>query len=369
MSHGAAAVRLGVAAAVIDGEFTQGDVEVVDGVITAVGLPGSGSGVAIPRLIDLQVNGFAGIDLLTAPIEGWHEVARALAARGVGGFVANLITSDPEVLARALATASIVQRERRAGAAELIGVNLEGPYLSPAKAGTHPVAWMREPNASQVDDWLTSPVIVGMTIAPELPGALQAIEKFCAAGKLVSLGHSGATASEAHAGFDAGAQGVTHIFNAMSGPTSRDAGLAGVALTRANVAAQMLCDRVHLSDDVARLVFASAADRVVLVSDAMAAAGLGDGDFVIGGMPVQVRDGIARNEAGAIAGSAHDLAHALRVALDLDYPVALAVAAATARPADLIGRPDLGRTRVGGPADVVVLQDDHTIRAADSTGR
>jgi N-acetylglucosamine-6-phosphate deacetylase len=354
--------RLGVAAAVVDGVLVPGDIGVLDGAVAAVGLPGAGSGLAVPGLVDLQVNGYAGVDFLSAPADGWHQAGRALARGGVTAYVANLITCAAPVLRTALETAGEVARSTPPGTARLLGAHLEGPYLSPQRAGAHPVEHLRPPSVHEVTGWLDSGPVVGLTLAPELAGALEVVAFLRARGVLVALGHSEATAAEAQAGFDAGAATVTHVFNAMSTPTARDPGLAGVALSRPDVAVQLICDGVHLAAETASLVLAAARSRFVLVTDALSAAAAGDGPHPMGGAEVTVSGGRATRPDGTLAGSVASLAGCLSRAVQLGASVEDAVAAATTRPAALVGL-DLGRLRPGDPADLVVLDDALTVRS------
>ncbi|RKS69367.1 N-acetylglucosamine-6-phosphate deacetylase [Motilibacter peucedani] len=347
--------RLGAGSAFVDGSLLPGDVEVEDGRVAAVGLSPAGSGIAAPGLVDLQLNGYAGTDLLTAGPEQWAEVGRALARDGVTAYVANLITSPEPVTTAALRTAAAVADDP--GGARLLGAHLEGPFLSPERAGTHPPADLREPDVALLDRLRAAGPVVGITVAPELPGGLELVRALVERGVLVALGHTQTDAETAHAAFDAGARTVTHVFNAMSAPTSRAAGLAGVALTRGDVAVQLICDGVHLSDDVSRLVVRAAADRIVLVTDALSATGAPDGDYALGSVTVHYRGGRARNSAGGLAGSVLTMHEALRNVVDAGARLEDALAAATLRPAALLRRDDLGRLRPGDPADLVVLDD------------
>ena len=354
--------RLGVAAGLVDGVLVPGDVGVVDGRIEAVGLPGAGAGLAVPGLVDLQVNGYAGVDFLSSPAEEWHEAGRAMARAGVTAYVANLVTSPPSLLTAALGTAGHVTRSERSGGARLLGAHLEGPFLSPQRAGMHPVEHLRRPSVDEVRDWLAAGPVVGVTLAPELPGALDVVALLRSRGVLVSLGHSDATAAEAQAGFDAGATTVTHVFNAMTAPTARAPGLAGVALARPDVAVQLICDGVHLAAETVALVVAAARSRFVLVTDALSAAGAGEGHHRMGEVEVTVHGGAARRHDGTLAGSVASLADCLRRVVGLGATVEDAVAAATSRPAALLGL-DLGRLRPGDPADLVVLDDALAVRS------
>ena len=179
---------------------------------------------------------------------------------------------------------------------------------------------------------------------------------------LVSLGHSDATAEQAHAAYDAGARSATHLFNAMSPLAHRAPGLPGAALARPDVTVQLILDGHHLADDVVRLVWQAARGRVVLVTDATEAAAREEGEYAIAGVPVEVRAGAVRNDRGDLAGSALTLDQAVRNACALGLDLAEVLTAATEAPAALLGRGDLGRLRPGARADVVVLEDDLTVR-------
>jgi N-acetylglucosamine-6-phosphate deacetylase len=348
--------RLGVARAVVDGEVVPGDVVIRDGLVDAVGVDGPGRGTAAPGLVDLQVNGYGGVDLLDADDAGWHDARTALARDGVTAFVANLVTAPLERTEVALQRAARVQRADQPLAARLLGASLEGPYLASARAGVHPVELLRAPDVGELAALVEDAPVVAVVIAPELPGAIEVVRWATARGLLVSLGHSAAGSAQAHAAFDAGARTVTHLFNAMAAPTAREPGLAGAALARRDVVVQLICDGVHVADDLVRITLAAAAGRWVLVTDAMAAAGCGDGDYRLGDRAVSVRGGVARDDDGVLAGSVTTLAGALRHAVRCGADELEAVAAVTTRPAALLGA-DLGRLRPGDVADVVVLDD------------
>ena len=362
--------RLGVAAALVDGVLVPGDVQLADGLVAAVGLPPvRGGGTAVPGLVDLQVNGYGGVDLLTSSADEWREASRRMARDGVTSFVANLVTAAEEMTASALAVAGEVAASPVDGTlpvdgasavdvgARCLGAHLEGPFLAESRRGTHPVGHLRAPDRSALREWIARGPVVGMTIAPELPGALDVIGLAASSGVLVSLGHSDATAAEANAGFDAGARAVTHVFNGMSGVGSRRPGLAGVALGRADVAVQAIFDGVHLAPETASLVVAAAGSRLVLVTDALSATGAPDGMYRLGDVELLMVDGAARNTDGGLAGSVTPLVGMVRQAMALGQPFEQAVTGASVRPAELVGRHDLGRLRPGDRADVTVLDD------------
>lgn len=357
--------RLGVASAVVAGRHVPGDVGLTaEGVVEAIGLPPAPGGrVAVPGLVDLQVNGYAGVDLLSAGLNEWRTVARAQAADGVAWFLPTLITSAPAATTAGLRTAGQLQSEPLPGEARSLGAHLEGPFLSEGKAGTHPVELLRPPDEQLLRRLLAAGPVSLVTLAPELPGALALVDLLVAEGVVVSVGHSAATAQEAHAAFDRGARTVTHLFNAMTTPTARAPGVAGAALARPDVLVQMICDGVHLAEDVVRLVRAAAGGRVALVTDAIAAAGVGDADVRLGDVQVRVRAGEARRQDGTLAGSVLTMLGALRAYVAVGASLEEAVLAATTRPAELLGV-RIGQLRPGDVADVAILDDTLELREA-----
>jgi N-acetylglucosamine-6-phosphate deacetylase len=347
-------VRLGVEAALVGGELLPGDVELTDGRVSAVGLNHRvpGRGVAVPGFVDLQVNGFGGVDFLSADGAGYRHAAQALARTGVTAFQPTFITSPEAELEAALG-----ELPHEEGAPRILGAHLEGPFIAADRLGTHPAESRRDPDTTLLERLLDAGRVAHVTLAPELPGALELVDLLRRRGVTVAFGHSSATADEARRGFEHGARTVTHLFNAMRPFESREPGLAGAALVRPDVLVQVILDGVHLADDTARLVWQAAPGRVALVSDAIAGAGLGDGRYRLGGVPVVVRDGIARRDDGVLAGSTVTMIEAVRNLVALGAPLAGALAAASEVPARIAGRDDLGKLEPGAVADVVVVDD------------
>lgn len=347
-------MRLGVEAALVGGQLVPGDVEVADGRIAAYGLPSPGGrGIAAPGFFDLQVNGFGGVDFLDADRAAYARAGEALLATGVTAYLPTLITAPEE---RLLAALREVPRDGSQGARAL-GAHLEGPFLAPGRLGAHPAQARRDPDPALFERLLAAGPVQLVTLAPELPGALDLIRLAHRQGVTVSLGHSDATAEEAKAAFDLGVRTVTHLFNAMRPFRHRDPGIAGAALARPGVIVQIILDGVHLAEDTARLVWQAAAGRVALVTDATAAAGGGDRPATLGGAAVQAHEGAVRRPDGVLAGSVLTMIEAARNLHALGAPLAQALQAASAVPARVIGAEDVGRLEVGLPADVVVLDD------------
>jgi N-acetylglucosamine-6-phosphate deacetylase len=347
-------MRLGVAAAVLGDEVVAGDVAVADGVIEAVGLsPAGPRGLAAPGFIDVQVNGFAGVDFLSASVDDYARAGEALAATGVTAYLPTLITAPPDAYRDGLATLAALPES----GPRMLGGHLEGPFLSPRWPGAHPPHHLRPPDLALVDELRAIGPIATMTVAPELPGGLELVEALAARGIVVHIGHTDADAATAHAAFDRGARALTHIHNAHRRFTSRDPGPAAVALVRPDVTVTAIVDGVHLAPETAGSAWLAARERFCLITDAIAAAAAGEGTFAIGELEVHVADGACRLADGTLAGSVVTMDRAVRELVALGATPGQAVAAATTAPARLIGRPELGTLTPGTPADVVVLDD------------
>lgn len=345
--------RLGVEAALVDGELLPGDVEVADGRVAAVGLNGRpGRGVAAPGFVDLHVNGFGGVDFHAADTDGYRRAAQALLATGVTSFQPTFISAPEAELAAALR-----EVPPNGAAPHVLGAHLEGPFLAPERLGTHPAAARRDPDAALLERLLAAGPVTHVTLAPELPGALELVDLLRARGVTVSCGHSNATADEARDAFAHGARTVTHIFNAMRPFAAREPGLAGAALASQDVIVQVIVDGVHLAEETAKLVWQAAAGRVALVTDAVAGAGLGDGTYRLGSVDVSIENGVVRRADRTLAGSTVTMIEAVRNLVALGAPLAGALAAASEVPAKIARRDDVGRLAPGAPADLVVVDD------------
>lgn len=328
-------MRLGVASALVDGRLVPGDVEVGNGVVTRVGLasPG-GRGIAAPGLVDLQVNGLQGIDLVEADADGYRRVGELLLADGVTAYLPTFVTGPEE---RALA--ALRDLPLHAPGPRILGGHLEGPFIAPTRVGAHPAEHRRDPDVGLLRRLLAAGPVRLVTLAPELPGAHELVRELLGRDVAVSFGHSDATADEARAGFELGVRTVTHLFNAMRPFHHRDPGLAGAALARDDVVVQLILDGRHVAPEAAAVAWRAARCRLALVSDATAAPG-------------------GLTPEGALAGGTTPLIDGVRRLHALGAPLAEALEAASAVPARALGLDDVGRLAPGLPADVVVLSDD-----------
>jgi N-acetylglucosamine-6-phosphate deacetylase len=360
--------RLGVRGAVVNGAWVPGDVEVTDGVVTGCGLPAGGGGVAVPGLVDLQVNGYGGADFNEADEDGCAVALAALARDGVLHAQPTLITDHPANTVRQLGVLGRVPA-RAPGRATVLGVHAEGPFLNAAHRGVHRVEALRAPDQEVLDGFAAAGPLRTITVAPELDGAIPLIARAVRRGIVVQVGHSGATAEQAHRAFEVGARAVTHLFNGMVAMGHRAPGLPGVALARQDVTIQLIADDVHLAPETARFVLNAAEHRSLLVTDAAAAAGMTSGRVTLGGWELVVEDGVPRLADGTLAGSTVPLIRQVTGLVAAGMPLDRAVNLASLRPAQYLGVPEAGVLRVGGPADLLVLGDDLELERVVQTGR
>ena len=354
---------LGVRHALVGDVLVRGDVRVENGRVAAVGvMPAGTSGLAAPGFVDLQVNGFGGVDFLAAEPADYRTAGAALAATGVTAYLPTFISSSDDAYDHAVATATAARADTRPGP-RVLGLHLEGPFLSPRWPGAHDPRHLQAPGSALIERLGRAETIALVTLAPELAGAIELIEALIARGIVVSCGHSDADADQAHAAFDAGARAITHLHNAHRRFAHRDPGLGGVALVRPQVTVQAVVDGVHLAPEVAYAAFLTARERFCLVTDAMAAAGLGDGAYRLGTRDVEVEGMSARLADGTFAGSVLTMDAAVRNLVSLGASELQALLAATRAPARLLAHPDLGVLAPGVPADIVVLDDGLEVRA------
>jgi N-acetylglucosamine-6-phosphate deacetylase len=262
-------------------------------------------------MIDLQINGGFGCDFTSNPESIW-EVGARLSEFGVTAFLPTIISSPAGTVERALEVLSGGAPTGYKGARP-IGIHAEGPMLAPARRGTHLEQHLRMPSIDLVAGWTKDAGLLMVTMAPELPGARQVIERLLANQVIVALGHSAASYDEAQSGFEWGMTHVTHLFNAMPGLDHRNPGPIAAAMLRSEVTVGLIVDGIHLHPAMVAAAWRMfGPDRVALVSDAMAAAGCGDGRFRIGHAEVTVTDGRALNHEGRLAGSTLTLDQAVR---------------------------------------------------------
>ena len=330
-------------------------------------------GILAPGFVDLQVNGYYGVEFQHADAASWRSVARRLPETGTTAFLPTMITAPVDELAAGLRAAAAFVPDLTDGA-RVLGVHVEGPFIATARRGAHNPAWITPPTPAAIATLLAAGdgLLRLVTLAPELPGGLAAVEQLARAGVLVSIGHSDAVASQVAEAATAGARKVTHLFNAQRPLGHREPGVVGQALTDPRLSSGLIADLHHVTAPACEIAFAAAPGRIVLVTDAAACAGMPPGEYLLGGEPITLPagDGAPPVRAdGTIAGSALRMDRAVANAVSLGVPLPAAVAAATRLPADLIGSPDLGRLAPGAAADMVWLSPQLSARAAWVGGR
>ena len=315
--------------------------------------------VAVPGFIELQLNGLDGHDFTTDPAAMW-ALGFGPARYGVTAFVPTVVSSPPGTVDAALEAWR--DGEPTAGSPLPLGVHAEGPFLSPARAGAHDSACLRDPDLAEIERWIEAGGLRIVTLAPELHGAMDAIRRLAAGGVVASVGHTDADAAVARRAIQAGARMATHLFNAMSPLGHRAPGAPGALLADERVTLGLIVDDHHLDPLVVGLVARLAPGRVALVSDAIAALGLPDGRHRLGSRDVEVREGQARLDDGTLAGSVVGLDACVRAFARHVGSARAAVEAVTSVPARLLGEAERGHLAPGARADVVLLDADLRVR-------
>ena len=311
---------------------------VQDGVITHISPDVAAHPVGAiwtPGFVDLHCHGAVGHSFDTAEVEGINEAVGYHRSQGTDSMLLSLVSAPiPQLVARLHQL-----RDITASIPGVAGVHLEGPFLAQSRRGAHDPGALTPPMPAAVDALLHAGdgILRQITIAPELPYAATAIDAFVAAGVRVAIGHTDADYDTAAVAFDHGASLLTHAFNAMPGFGHRNPGPVGAALDRDHVVLEVIADGYHLHPTVIHTLFAAAPSRIALITDAMSAAGLGDGHYELGGLPVDVQDGkpLLRGTQ-TLAGSTLTLKHAIDVAVAANVPLAVAAQAATTTPGRIL---------------------------------
>jgi N-acetylglucosamine-6-phosphate deacetylase len=302
-------------------------VEIADGQIVALGsqaersLPAEArrldfpNAILAPAFFDVHIHGAAGHDVMEATPEALGKVSGFLASRGTGSFLATTVTAPLDATLRSLeGLAKRIQQTEEWSGAQPLGIHLEGPFLSHAKRGVHPPQHLLAPDIATFDRLFEAAEghIRLMTLAPELPGAAEFAAHAVAKGVRISVGHSNATAAETHTAIAAGATSATHTYNAMRPLDHREIGILGTVLTTDTLYAELICDGIHVHPSLVKLWWrAKGNQRGILITDGMSAAGMPDGEYMLGEFAVQVANGHATAN-GVLAGSVLTLDRALQ---------------------------------------------------------
>lgn len=358
---------------VLPDRVLAGDLIVEGGLIASIEpRPAAAEGPwVLPGFVDVHVHGWGGHDAM-GPDGSLDDMARALARRGVTSFLPTAVTAPLSTLGDFATRVRAWIPRAPADGAEPLGFNLEGPFLDVKRKGAQNAAHIRAPADAAPGE--LEPLLEGLrviTIAPEIPGALDLIAMLAGRGVVVSLGHSGATYDEAREGYRAGARSTTHLFNAMSGVDHRSPGLAVAALAEPDAWVELIADGQHVAPALWPLIVQlKGPERLLLVSDAVSLAGTGDGRGWLGGLEVEVAgERCTLVVGGSLAGSVIALDSAVRNMTRSGMGLVRAVAAASRKPAVLLGLEDRGALAVGLRADLVEMDDDLEVRRVMRSGR
>lgn len=322
------------------------------------------SGMVVgPGLVDTHIHGARGVDVMQGSRDSLLELSRILAQHGVTSFLPTSVTAPREDLHRvSRAVCEAVEAQARGvEGARILGLHMEGPYINPERAGAQNREHIRRPDPEEfLEIWGVCKGVRAATVAPEVEGALDLIRLLSSKGVVAQAGHSSASYEEALRGVYAGVSKATHLYNAMREIHHREPGIAVALLTSPGVFLELIADAIHVSSAMLRLTIGYAgAERIVLVSDAISAAGLGDGSYSLGGLRVRVERGVARlEESGAIAGSTVLLDGAFRNIASLGRGLGDVFTMSSTAPARSVGADAverIGLLRPGYSADLVIL--------------
>lgn len=319
--------------------------------------------IVLPGFIDVHVHGAGGSDAMDGTREALDVIGKKLAQEGTAGFLATTMTQSEEKIKKAL---EAVRDYDGACGARILGVHLEGPFISPDFAGAQPREYIAAPDVAQFEkyDCASGGKIKKVTLAPEEKGADTFIKHLAERGIVPSLGHSSATAADVSRAIESGAKSVTHTFNAQSPFKHREIGLAGSALLRDELHCEIIADGVHVSFEAIKLLLKNKPkEKITLITDAIRAKGCGEGESELGGQKVYVKDGQARLSDGTLAGSVLKMNVAVRnMVRKVGVPFETAVAYATENPAKELGiYGETGSITQGKRADFTVLDDDFNV--------
>ncbi|GGA00636.1 N-acetylglucosamine-6-phosphate deacetylase [Paenibacillus marchantiophytorum] len=312
----------------------------------------------IPGMIDVHIHGANGFDMMDGSETSIQEVSRACADTGCTSFLVTSVSSTiEELLAMIRSVKRVIGHEV---GAKIAGLHLEGPYLNPKRKGMQNERFLRHPNLAEMKDIFNEAdgLIKMVTIAPELPGGMELISFLKEMGVVIAIAHSDASYEEAKQAFAAGASHVTHCFNGMRPIHHRDPGLVVAAFEEEHVSLQAIVDGIHLHPAIVRMMHRlKGPDGMVLITDALQAMGLGDGNYVFGGHHVTVTEGVARLADGTLASSTVTMNEALRLTVETGISLIDAVKMASTTPARILGLDTVGRISTGFDADLVLLDE------------
>ena len=361
----------------VDGVFRKLDMRVENECISAIGtcapMPGeevvdAAGKLVLPGLIEIHSHGCVGYDFSNADEEGLKQMCAWYAAKGVTTVLATTMTNEYESYKRAVETIAKVRKQDYRGS-HIAGINMEGPFLGVDKKGAHDPKYLMGISEEVFEelDGLADHAIRLVDLDPKLPGALPFIEKYSKT-KTISIAHTSCDYELAREAIRAGANHVTHLFNAMDGLHHRKPGIVG-AVVDEDVYAELICDGIHIHPAVIRLMFAAVPEKIVLISDSMCAAGLPDGEYELGGLKVYVKDRKAAQADGTIAGSTTNVWEAMQNVVRFGVSREKAILSATLYPAKSVGiENEAGVLAPGRAADFCIADQDLSLEAVYLSG-
>ena len=357
-----------------DGSLIRGRVTFTDRITAVESAPNGGNDYILPGFVDLQVNGSHGIDVMNASPDEIATLSGHLAREGATAWMPTAVTAPIEKIAQVHESiADAYENPRQSSSSDsaaILGMHLEGPFISPLRLGAHPTLNL-EPRGDAFERVLAMRALRLITLAPELPGAIEAIRRLAAREVVVSIGHSNATLDEANAGIATGARMFTHLFNAMRPLNHRDPGVIAAALAPSPAFAAIIPDAVHVHPAMLRLaVAARGKDGIILVTDKVALAQTSGVEKNVGRARAAICDGAARLADGTLAGSIISMLDAVRVMIErAGVSIGDAAVMAATNPAQLVGANDRGRVDVGARADLIVLSPALELKSVYIGGR
>ena len=323
-------------------------------------------GIVVPGFIDEHIHGAGGADAMDGTVEALQTISEFLAREGTAGFLATTMTQSPENITNALKAVKKVREKGEYKGAEVLGVHLEGPFISPKHVGAQPLEYVATPDAELFDKYneASGNSIKIVTLAPEVEGGLGLVKHLSNIGVVASVGHTGGKYADVVNAVAAGATNVTHTYNAQTGLHHREAGVVGAAMLLDELNCEMICDTIHVSVPAIKLVIKNKPhDKYTLITDAMRAKGMPDGKSELGGQEVFVNNGKARLADGTLAGSVLKMNVAVKNLVEkAGVPFTDAIDFATYNPAKNIGvLNERGTIEVGKRADLTVLNSDFEV--------
>lgn len=323
-------------------------------------------GIVVPGFIDEHIHGAGGADAMDGTVEALQTISEFLAREGTTGFLATTMTQSPENITNALKAVKKVREKGEYKGAEVLGVHLEGPFISPKHVGAQPLEYVATPDAELFDKYneASGNSIKIVTLAPEVEGGLGLVKHLSNIGVVASVGHTGGKYADVVNAVAAGATNVTHTYNAQTGLHHREAGVVGAAMLLDELNCEMICDTIHVSVPAIKLVIKNKPhDKYTLITDAMRAKGMPDGKSELGGQDVFVNNGEARLADGTLAGSVLKMNVAVKNLVEkAGVPFTDAIDFATYNPAKNIGvLNERGTIEVGKRADLTVLSSDFEV--------